>query len=106
MIDLVDIAISAREAVESVERLVPDVAVIGELPGSHLGELTRSIGRAGRVAVILLVRPDSEEGLAPGEIQAAAFLRRESSAARTLEGFVEVAAFAVAAQLSRGDQDA
>ena len=105
LLEVVAVAKSAREAAETIEGSALDVALIGEFAGTEIGELEQSIRRIRRVAIILLVRPDQEESRARADIQAAAFLRRESSAEQTLKGFLEVAAFAVAAQASR-DADA
>jgi len=106
MIDLVAVVESVREAAEAIERTSPDVALIGEFPGSDLRELAQRTERIRRLAVVVVIRPEQGERRDPGDIQAVAFLRRESSAEETLEGFLEVAAFAVAAQRSREDSGA
>lgn len=106
LLEVVAVAKSASEAAETIERFALDVALIGEFAGRELGELAQSIGRSRRLAVIVLVRPDPEESRIREDIRAVAFLRRQSSAEKTLKGFLEVAAFAVAAQASREDADA
>jgi chemotaxis response regulator CheB len=103
MVDVVAVATTVSDAAEGVERLRPDVALIGDFPGRNLGHLRAVLARLDRVAVILLLRPDGGEPGAAEEFKAAAFLRREPSAEETLRGFLEVAAFAVGVQISRTD---
>jgi len=105
MVDVVAVATTVRDAAEGVERVRPDIALIGEFPRTNLGHLRAVLARLNRVAVILLLRPDRDEAGAADELKAAAFLRREPSAEETLSGFLEVAAFAVGVQISRADPD-
>lgn len=105
LVELVAVVSSPGEAAESLERLVPDVALIGEFPGRNLGHLRATLRRLDRVAAVLLLRPDREEEGAPREFEASAFLRREPSAEETLKGFFEVAVLAVVSQISRAEGD-
>ena len=104
-LEVVGVATSVREAAHSVEQSALDVALVGEFPGRELDELVAGLRAAPRVAVVVLVGPEWEESRAPGDLEPAAFLRREATAEETLRGFFEVAVFAVAVQLSRSEPE-